>query len=366
MKTKIIISGGGTGGHIFPAVSIANEIRRRQPDAEILFVGAKGGMELEVVPRYGYPIEAVWISGIHRQLTIRNVIRNLLFPIKLSSSLRQAAQIIRRFQPQAVVGVGGFASGPLGRMAAAKKIPLFLCEQNAYPGLVNRWLGAKATRILLGNADARKHFDPAKTVVTGNPIRTFAPLSKTEAAAKMGIDAAKPTLLSLGGSLGALTLNRALEAGLQTLIDADVQLLWQCGKRYYEQLLPRVPQHPNVRLLPFIEDMGAAYGAADLVISRAGGSTISELIALSMPALLVPSPNVSEDHQTKNALSLSEKGAAILVKDSEAVQQLVPEALAVLKDLARMARLKENIEAMEKHDAAAEIVDEIEKVLHAE
>lgn len=361
MRTKIIISGGGTGGHIFPAVSIANEIRRREPDAEILFVGAKGGMELEVVPRYGYPIEAVWISGIHRQITIRNVIRNLLFPIKLISSLIQAAGIIRRFRPHAVVGVGGFASGPLGRMAAAKGIPLFLCEQNAFPGLVNRWLGAKATRILLGNADAARHFDSAKTVVTGNPIRTFESVSRDVAAEKMGIDPQKATVLSLGGSLGALTLNRALEARLQAFIDADVQLLWQCGKRYYDQLLPRVPQHPNVRLLPFIEDMGAAYGAADLVISRAGGSTISELIALSMPSLLVPSPNVSEDHQTKNALSLSEKGAAILVRDKDALESLVAETLAVLKDPARMATLKAQIEAMEKHEAAAEIVDEIEK-----
>lgn len=359
MKRKIIISGGGTGGHIFPAVSIANEIKRREPDAEILFVGAKGGMELEVVPRYKYPIEAVWISGIHRQITIRNLVRNLLFPVKLVTSLFQAWGILSRFRPQAVVGVGGFASGPLGRMAAMRNVPLFICEQNAFPGLVNRWLKSKATRILLGNADAQKYFEASKSIVTGNPIRAFEAVSREDAAAKMGVDPTKPVVLSLGGSLGALTLNRALEDKLQMIIDADVQLLWQCGKRYYEDLLPRVPKHPNIQLLPFIEDMGAAYGAADLIISRAGGSTISELIDLSKPSLLVPSPNVAEDHQTKNARSLSDKGAALLVKDLEAIEKLVPEALAVLTNPERLEEIQEAIDGIEKHEAAKEIVDVI-------
>ena len=359
MKKKIIISGGGTGGHIFPAVSIANEIKRRDPDADILFVGAKGGMELKVVPKYNYPIKAVWISGIQRQLNLRNIGRNLMFPIKLITSLFQAGKIVSGFQPQAVVGVGGFASGPLGRVAANRRIPLFLCEQNAYPGLVNKWLAPKAEKILLGNADAQKYFDKQKVVITGNPIRSFEMVSREVGASKMQMDVSKPVLLSLGGSLGALKINQALEASLQQVIDADVQLIWQCGKRYYDQLKTKVPKHPNVRLLPFIDDMAAAYSAADLVISRAGGSTISELVALSKPAILVPSPNVAEDHQTKNARSLSEKGAAVLIRDVDAIDKLIPEALAILKNDERLKQLTDKITTMDKHNAAEEIVDEI-------
>lgn len=359
MKKKIIISGGGTGGHIFPAVSIAGEIKRREPDAEILFVGAKGGMELSVVPRYNYPIKAVWISGIHRQLTVRNILRNLLFPMKLLVSLMQAGSIVRSFKPQAVVGVGGFASGPVGRIAGRKGIPLFLCEQNAFPGMVNRWLAKSASRILLGNGAAGKYFDASKTTVTGNPIRSFESMTKSEAAAKMGLDPNRPVVLSLGGSLGALTLNESLRMHAEELTQAGVQLVWQCGKRYYETLRPQVPQHPDLHLMAFIDDMAAAYAAADLVISRAGGSTISEVIALSKPAILVPSPNVSEDHQTKNALSLSEPGAAILVKDVDAREQLVATTLSVLQDEEKIAALRQNIESMEKHNAAKEIVDAI-------
>ncbi len=359
MSKKIIISGGGTGGHIFPAVSIAGEIQRREPDAEILFVGAKGGMELSVVPRYNYPIEAVWISGIHRQLTVQNIFRNLLFPIKFLTSLIQASRIVRRFQPQAVVGVGGFASGPIGRVAAGRGIPLFLCEQNAFPGIVNRWLAKNATHILLGNEAAGKYFDAAKTTVTGNPIRSFATMSKVEAAAKMGLDPNRPVVLSLGGSLGALTLNESLRLHAQELLDAGVQLIWQCGKRYYETLRPQVADHKDLHLMAFVDDMAAAYAAADLVISRAGGSTISELIALSKPAILVPSPNVAEDHQTKNALSLSEPGAALLVKDVEAREQLVATTLRVLQNQDTLAALQKNIDSMDKHDAAKEIVDVI-------
>ncbi|MCB0851951.1 MAG: undecaprenyldiphospho-muramoylpentapeptide beta-N-acetylglucosaminyltransferase, partial [Bacteroidetes bacterium] len=323
MSKKIIISGGGTGGHIFPAVSIANEIKKREPDADILFVGADGGMELSVVPRYNYPIKSVWISGIHRQITVQNIIRNLLFPIKYITSQLQARKIVGQFKPEAVVGVGGFASFPIGSVAAGRGVPLFICEQNAFPGLVNRRLAPKAKKILLGNEDAQKYFPKEKSVITGNPIRSFDLPSREAAAQKMGVSAGKKTILSLGGSLGALKINQAIQAHLQEIIDADVQLIWQCGKRYYDALAPQVPENPNVKLLPFIEDMASAYSVADLIISRAGGSTISELIALSKPAILVPSPNVSEDHQTKNALSLSEKDAAILVKDVEAIDTLV-------------------------------------------
>ncbi|MEL6674907.1 MAG: undecaprenyldiphospho-muramoylpentapeptide beta-N-acetylglucosaminyltransferase [Bacteroidota bacterium] len=359
MQKRIIISGGGTGGHIFPAVSIADEIKRRDPEAEILFVGAKGGMELRVVPRYNYPIEAVWISGIHRQINLRNIRRNLLFPIKLISSLFQAGKIVRRFKPQAVVGVGGFASGPLGRVAAGRKIPLFLCEQNAYPGLVNRWLAPKARKILLGNAAASKYFEGMEVVVTGNPIRSFQLSDRSTAAQKLGLDPSKPILLSLGGSLGALSLNRAIKAQLDLAKKADVNLIWQCGKRYYPELSQEIQETDQIKLMPFIEDMATAYSAADLIISRAGGSTISEVIDLEKPSILVPSPNVSEDHQTKNARSLSDHGAALLVLDKEAEEKLIPTALEVLGDTDKLHALQQQIKAMEKHHAAKEIVDEI-------
>jgi UDP-N-acetylglucosamine--N-acetylmuramyl-(pentapeptide) pyrophosphoryl-undecaprenol N-acetylglucosamine transferase len=365
MKRRWIISGGGTGGHIFPAVSIAHEIRRREPEAEILFVGASGGMEMEVVPRQGYPIEGVWISGLQRQLSLRNLLRNAQFPLKLAASLWQSQQILRRFRPEAVIGVGGFASGPLGRMAAAQGIPLFLCEQNAFPGLVNRWLAPRARRILLGNPDAARYFEASKSVVTGNPVRRFVLPPREEAVRSFGLDPAKPVLLSLGGSLGSLRLNQTWEAGASGLLDAGMQLLWQCGKRYHAALSASVAQRPGLKLLPFIEDMGAAYAAADLIVSRAGGSTISEMIALSKPSILVPSPNVAEDHQTKNALSLSERGAALLIKDSEARERLVPAARELFGDPARLASLQAAIEAMEKHDAAKEIVDEVLNALQS-
>jgi UDP-N-acetylglucosamine--N-acetylmuramyl-(pentapeptide) pyrophosphoryl-undecaprenol N-acetylglucosamine transferase len=356
---KFIISGGGTGGHIFPAVSIAGELLRRDPQADILFVGAKGGMEETVVPKYGYRIESVPISGIQRQLTAQNLIRNLQFPFKLAASLMQSRGIVKRFQPDAVVGVGGFASGPLGRAAAGMGVPLFICEQNAYPGLVNKWLAGKAKKILLGNADAQTYFDATKTVVTGNPIRSFQLIDRVAAAQKLGLDPAKPILLSLGGSLGAMRINQALQQHLSLITESEVQLFWQCGQRYYERLSAEVPQHPQVKLSAFIDDMAVAYSAADLIISRAGGSTISELIALSKPSVLVPSPNVAEDHQTKNALSLSEKNAAVLVKDADAITQLLPTALRILQDKNQLTQLTNHITAMEKHDAAREIVDEI-------
>ncbi|MDX1908304.1 MAG: undecaprenyldiphospho-muramoylpentapeptide beta-N-acetylglucosaminyltransferase [Bacteroidia bacterium] len=363
MAPKIIISGGGTGGHIFPALSIADEIRRRMPEAEVLFVGAEGGMEMTVVPRHGYTIEPVWISGIYRQLTLRNIQRNLLFPLKLVVSLIQARRIVRRFRPQAVVGVGGFASGPLGRAAAGQGIPLFICEQNAFPGLVNRWLAPRAQKILLGNEDAARFFDPAKVVVTGNPIRQFVLPSREAACEKLGLDPSRPVLLNLGGSLGAMRLNQALQAGLEQIVAADVQLLWQCGKIYYDTLKAQVPAHPQVRLMAFIDDMAAAYAAADLIISRAGGSTISELIALSLPAILVPSPNVAEDHQTQNARSLADRQAALLIRDADAVQTLIPEALALIQDQPRLNHIRQQITAIEKHHAAREIVDQLVTVL---
>lgn len=360
MKPRIIISGGGTGGHIFPAVSIGGEIKRRYPDADILFVGAKGGMEMEVVPRYNFPIKGVWISGIQRQLTLKNILKNAVFPLKLFVSMMQAGSINRSFKPHAVVGVGGYASGPMGRVAS-RKVPLIICEQNAYPGLVNKWLAKRASRILLGNEAAQKYFSGDHVIVTGNPIREFETLSREEAAKRLGIDPNMPTILSLGGSLGAGPINEALKAqlGLLTAEGQNIQLVWQAGKRYYDSLRSEIAAHPRVKLMPFINDMAAAYSAADLIISRAGGSTISELIALNKPAMLVPAPQLAEDHQTKNARSLSDRNAAILVEQKDAQESLLPEAIALLNDKERLAQLQQGIEAIEKHDAAKEIVDEI-------
>jgi UDP-N-acetylglucosamine--N-acetylmuramyl-(pentapeptide) pyrophosphoryl-undecaprenol N-acetylglucosamine transferase len=359
MEKKIIISGGGTGGHIFPAVSIAGEIKRREPNADILFVGANGGMEMEVVPRYGYTIKGVNISGIYRQMNLKNIIRNLQFPFKLLSSLIQSRKIMKEFGPDAVVGVGGFASGPMGRVASGKSIPLFLCEQNAYPGLVNKWLAKFADKILLGNGDASKYFEKEKVIVTGNPIRTFELTDKAKAKESLGFDPELPLVLSLGGSLGARTLNHALLKDHQHLLENKIQLLWQCGKIYEEEMQEKVHAHPLMKVQAFIQDMATAYSAADLIISRAGASTISELIALEKPAVIVPSPNVAEDHQTKNALSLTEKGAAVLVKDVEAKEKLIPEVLAIVNDREKLDELTEHISSMEKHDSAKEIVDVI-------
>ncbi|MEZ4687950.1 MAG: undecaprenyldiphospho-muramoylpentapeptide beta-N-acetylglucosaminyltransferase [Bacteroidia bacterium] len=359
MPINLIIAGGGTGGHIFPAVAIAREVKRQFPDANILFVGAKGGMEMTVVPKQGFEIQDVWISGLQRQLSVKNIVRNLLFPVKLIVSLFQANSILRKFKPDVVVGVGGYASGPMGRVAAGAGIPLVICEQNAFPGLVNRWLSKYAKRILLGNEAAAKYFPKEKVKVTGNPIREFARTSKAEGAAAFDLDPAKPVLLSLGGSLGALSINNALQQTVSQALEADVQVIWQTGKRYISRLEKEVPKHRNLRMSAFIDDMAAAYGAADLVLSRAGGSTISELIALEKPAILVPSPNVSEDHQTKNARSLSDQGAALLVPDSEANQSLIPEALDLLHNQEKLQSLKNKLQQFEKHKAAEEIVAQI-------
>lgn len=363
MNPRIIIAGGGTGGHIFPAVAIAHEVRRRQPDAAILFVGAKGGMEMTVVPKQGYEIKGVWISGLQRQLSVKNIVKNMLFPLKMMVSMFQAGTIQRNFKPDVVVGVGGYASGPMGRVAAGGKTPLVICEQNAFPGLVNRWLKKYASKILLGNAAAAKYFPKEKSQVTGNPIRSFVPKTKEEGAAAFNLDPNKPILLSLGGSLGALSINNALQATVQQALDAGVQVIWQTGKRYIDRLEASVPSHPNLYMSAFIDDMAAAYGAADLVISRAGGSTISELIALGKPAILVPSPNVSEDHQTKNARSLTDVGAAAMVHDAVVNEELISEALTLLNDNSKLQTIQNNLDNLDKHDAAKEIVDEIMELL---
>lgn len=360
MSRRVIITGGGTGGHIFPAISIASELKRIDPAIEILFVGAEGGMEMRVVPQYGFKIEGVKISGIMRSLTPKNILKNLVLPFKLLGSLLKSGRIIREFRPQVVVGVGGYASGPVGRAAAKRGIPVVLCEQNAYPGITNKLLAGKAARILLGNEAAQQYFDKAKSKVTGNPVRdVLRSGDRNKGLAALNLDGSRPVVLSLGGSLGAGTLNAAWEAGWKQLADKGIQLVWQCGKRFHEDLKARVPEHPNLRLLPFIEDMASAYAAADLIVTRAGGSTISELILLNKPAILIPSPNVAEDHQTKNARSLTDRGAALLVKDVEAATELPKVVLDTLQHPEKLKALQAGIAAVEKHDSAHEIATEI-------
>lgn len=357
---RVIITGGGTGGHIFPALSIGSAIKKRAPEAEILFVGAQGGMEMELVPKHGFRIEGVRITGIARRMTLGNIIKNMAFPFKLWSSIRHSKAIVKRFRPDVVVGVGGYASGPVGRAASGRGIPLVLCEQNAYPGMTNKWLAGRAARILLGNAAAEKYFDKSKTRYTGNPVRpTITEGNRQLGLEKFGLDGSKPVVLSLGGSLGAGTINQALLQNLNTFIENDIQLVWQCGKRYYDDLKTQVMQHPLIHLMPFIDDMPNAYAAADLVISRAGGSTISELILLNQPSVMVPSPNVAEDHQTKNAMSLVDAGAAKMVKDVEANEKLVSETVALLNNEGALSEMRKNLEAMEKYNAAEVIADEI-------
>ena len=363
-KPRLLVTGGGTGGHIFPAISIANAFQELRPDAEILFVGANGGMEMTVVPKHGYEIKGVTISGIMRRLTLRNILKNLAFPFKLMKSLSQARGILKEFKPDVVVGVGGYASGPVGRAAAKMGIPLVVTEQNALPGKTNKWLAPHAKAILLGLEGAAKYFQQYadKTRVTGNPVRA----SLKEGVREKGIahyrlDASKPIVLSLGGSLGARAMNDAWEAKCEALLDAGIQLVWQCGKRYYEELKPRVKEHPGLRLVAFIEDMGNAYAMADVIVSRAGASTISELILLNKVSILMPSPNVAEDHQTKNALSLAEKNASVMVRDAEASEKLVPTVLEILKDENKFKSLQAGIEATEKHDSAMEMAREVLK-----
>lgn len=357
---KIIISGGGTGGHIFPAIAIANAIKARQPHADILFVGAKGKMEIEKVPRAGYPIKGLWISGFQRKLTLRN----LLFPIKLLSSLLRASQIIRSFKPDAAVGVGGYASGPLLEMATRKGIPALIQEQNSYAGATNRLLAKKVQRICVAYENMERYFPQEKLVLTGNPVRSdLVRISATreEALAHFGLDPTKKTLLLFGGSLGARSLNQAMAASAAALRERpDVQVLWQCGSLYFEDYKnAETAKLPNVQIQAFIDRMDLAYKMADLVVCRAGALTISELQLVGKPAMLVPSPNVAEDHQTKNALALVERDAAIMLPDAEAKAQMIPETLALLNHPERLEELATNVHAMAKTDAAEQIADEV-------
>ncbi len=362
-KLKVIISGGGSGGHIFPAIAIANEFKKQRPDAEILFVGAKGKIEMEKVPKAGFPIKGLWISGFHRKLTLRN----LMFPFKLVSSLFKAFGIIQSFKPDVVIGVGGYASGPTLQVATMKGIPTLIQEQNSFPGITNRLLAKKVNRICVAYDGMNKFFPKEKIKLTGNPVRQdIVELTdkKEEGLKHFGLDQNKKTILLFGGSLGARTLNDSMAANKDLLEkNQNVQVLWQAGKLYIEEFKnSATAQLDNVKILPFIDRMDLAYAMADVVICRAGALTISELCLVAKPAILIPSPNVAEDHQTMNAKALSTKDAGILVEDKDA-KMMLEQALHVLDNEQVINSLKNNIQKLAKANATKNIVSEILQII---
>lgn len=354
---RIIISGGGTGGHVFPAIAIANAIRERLPEAEFLFVGALGRMEMEKVPEAGYAIEGLNISGLQRSLSLKN----LAFPFKVIGSLMKSDRILKRFRPHIAIGVGGYASGPLCYMAARRRVPVLLQEQNSYPGITNKMLAKKAKRICVAYEGMERWFPKDRITLTGNPVRdaiVHMDISREEALSKMVMKSGLPTLLVIGGSLGARTINESLAGKIDQLMAGNIQVIWQTGKYYFDGLKHLDGQYDGrLKVVPFIREMEAAYRVADAIISRAGAIAVSELCLVGKPIILVPSPNVAEDHQTKNARALVEKGAALLVADVEAHEKLVPEVLALLADAEKMAALGSAIKALARPDAASQIAD---------
>ena len=363
---RLIISGGGTGGHIFPAVAIANEFRERHPDAQILFVGAKGRMEMTRVPEAGYKIIGLWISGLQRTLTLSN----LLFPVKVIVSFIRATFIMKRFKPHAVIGTGGYASGPIMLAATRFGIASVAQEQNSFAGMVNKQVGGKVSKVCVAYEGMEKYFPKEKIVLTGNPVRKDILVihSKRERALmQLGFESNRKTLLIIGGSLGARTINESILAGIDKLIDAQIQVIWQTGKGYHQAVTVQVAGKDlrKIRVFDFLKEMDLAYAAADVVISRSGALAVSELCIAGKPCILVPSPNVAEDHQTKNAMALVEKKAAQLVADKDANEMLVDEAMKLLFDEQRANALSENITKLAKPNATREIVNEIEKLIGA-
>ncbi|CAN5327684.1 undecaprenyldiphospho-muramoylpentapeptide beta-N-acetylglucosaminyltransferase [soil metagenome] len=361
---RLIISGGGTGGHVYPAIAIANAFREQHPDAEILFVGAEGKMEMLRVPEAGYKIIGLWISGIKRSLSLSN----LSFPFKLMSSYFKARSIVKQFKPDIAIGTGGYASGPMMMAATHYNVPTVLQEQNSYAGLTNKQLAGKARRICVAYPGMEKYFPVDKVQITGNPVRRDIinlESKRDKALSHFGFNSNSRTLLVLGGSGGARMINESILAGLDQLIASDVQLIWQTGKVYYENIKTEVVDKDlrSIRVYDFLKEMDLAYAAANVVVSRAGALSISELCLAKKPAVLVPSPNVADDHQTKNAMSLVNENAAILVTDQSAKEELVQRAIKLLHDEKQCEELSENIARLGKPRAAEEIVIEIEKLL---
>lgn len=361
---RLIVSGGGTGGHIFPAIAIADAFKRRHPDAEILFVGAKGRMEMERVPKAGYPIEGLWISGFKRELSLDN----LSFPFKLISSLCKAKKILKKFKPDIVVGVGGFASGPIMRKATKLNIPVVIQEQNSFPGVTNKIVAPKAAKICVAYENMEKWFPKDKIVLTGNPLRNNVVSTEgkhDEGARFFGLDPQKPIILLVGGSQGALGINKGISAKLVMFKDVDYQLIWQTGKHYVEQAQKEIDElglSERVKPVVFIDRMDLAYACADVVISRAGAMSISELSLVGKAVVFVPLPTAAEDHQTKNAMSLVEKDAAMIVKNDETPEKLIPTVFELLKDERKICKMQENIAKFARPNAAEDIVNELDKI----
>ena len=361
---RVIISGGGTGGHIFPALAIADTIKKHYPDTEFLFVGADDRMEMERVPAAGYPIVGLSISGFNRT----HLFGNVKVLQKLFKSLRKAKKIVRDFRPDVVIGVGGYASGPTLWSATSLGIPTLIHEQNSYAGVTNKLLGKRISRVCTTYDNMERFFPKEKIVLVGCPVRKDleeSKISKEEALAYYGFDLRKKTILVVGGSLGARTINRSVEVGLPKVAEAGVNLIWQTGRYYQEQAQEALKAYPDAPIAcsDFIVRMDLAYAAADLVISRAGAGTIAELSLLAKPAILVPSPNVAEDHQTKNAMALVDKEAAILVRDADAEEQLMKKTIEVVNDDALLAKLKTNIAPLAHPHSAELIVDEVMKLI---
>ena len=362
---RIIISGGGTGGHIFPAISIANAIKKKHPEAEILFVGAEGRMEMQRVPAAGYEIKGLPICGFDR----KNLLKNVNVLIKIWKSQRLAKKIIKDFQPMVAVGVGGYASGPMLNKCASMGIPCLIQEQNSYAGVTNKLLAKKAEKICVAYEGMERFFPAEKIILTGNPVRQAileTSITKEDAIKQFGLDPNKKTILFVGGSLGARTINESILHHLDLLEGSDIQVIWQTGKYYSAAIANELKiankELPMLKVTDFISDMGAAYKAADLVISRSGASSISEFCLIGKPVILVPSPNVAEDHQTKNTMALVNKDAAIYVKDSEAPDTLLQLAIDTVKDSSKLQSLSENIKKLGLKDSADIIADEVIKL----
>jgi len=359
-KYKFILSGGGTGGHIYPAIAIANELKLQFPDAEFLFVGARDKMEMQKVPQAGYEIKGLWIAGLQRKLTLQN----LMFPLKLATSLLESRRIIKQFKPNVVIGTGGFASGPLLQAAGSAGIPTVVQEQNSFPGITNKLLSKKANAICVAYENLERFFPKEKIVLTGNPVRQDLidiESKRDEAIAFYGLDPNKKTLLVLGGSLGARRINQLIEKELQNMLSQDVQIIWQCGKLYFEDYKKHNQQF--VRVVDFIERMDFVYAAADVIISRAGASSVSELCIVGKPVIFIPSPNVAEDHQTKNAQAIVDAKGAILLKESELENEFSIVFEALLKDQGKQKQLSDNIKKLAMPNATKVIVDQIKKLL---
>ncbi len=357
---RVIISGGGTGGHIYPAIAIANEIKLRYPEAAILFVGAKDKMEMEKVPQAGYEIKGLWISGIQRKLTAKN----LSFPFKLLSSLWKAGRIVKKFKPNVVIGTGGFASGPTLMMANRKGIPTLVQEQNSYPGITNKLVGKKASKVCVAYDHLERFFPEEKLVKTGNPVRQdllFIHTKTEEGKAFFELNTERKTLLVLGGSLGARRINELIEEQLDFFAAQDVQVIWQCGKLYYEQY-KKYNEREGVQVHAFLNRMDLAYAAADFIVSRAGASSVSELCIVGKPTIFIPSPNVAEDHQTKNAKAIVDKHGAILLKERE-LQTFPIVVETLLKDKGKQESLSENIKMLALPNATNDIVNQVIKII---